>query len=75
MRFSHREYASRGATASVWRCRACGMTARDEARVREDTPVARRASRRPPVDEGPPANPVIDPDVARRLLGEAGSET
>lgn len=73
MRFSHREYVRRGAAASVWRCIACGTISRDEARVREAPPAARARRGRAPVDEGPPPNPVIDPEIARRLLGSDDS--
>lgn len=69
MRFSHRAYAGRGATAAVWRCSACGTLAQDTAAA----PVAQARSprrQRQPIDEGPPPNPVIDPALAARLLGE-----
>ncbi|HEY7928124.1 MAG TPA: hypothetical protein VIG86_12000 [Candidatus Dormibacteraeota bacterium] len=31
-----------------------------------------RSRRHQPVDEGPPTNPVLDPELARRLLEELG---
>lgn len=70
MRFSHREYAGGGATAPIWRCRACGGLSRDAARVRDEAAPSPRSRNRKPVDEGPPENPVIDPELARRLLGD-----
>ena len=71
MRFSHREYAGRGSIAPVWRCVACGALARETARSAEprDAPVARRKHQ--PVDEGPPPNPVISPEMAAELLRES----
>jgi hypothetical protein len=32
-----------------------------------------RSKRHRPVDEGPPTNPVIDPELARRLVEDLGS--
>jgi hypothetical protein len=68
MRFSHREYAGKGSVAPVWRCTACGALARESARAAEprEAPASRR--KRQLVDEGPPQNPVISPDVAAKLL-------
>jgi hypothetical protein len=67
LRFSHRGYAGRGATVAVFRCTACGATS--TAPLPADAAEARRPrTRKPPVDEGPPANPVLDPEIARRLL-------
>lgn len=70
MRLSHLEYAGRGLEAPVRRCPACGEVVRGAARAKQ-SPSANRSSRRAraPVDEGPPANPVLDPETARRLLG------
>ncbi|HEX6538195.1 MAG TPA: hypothetical protein VF155_03335 [Candidatus Dormibacteraeota bacterium] len=69
MRLSHVEYAGRGLEAAVRQCPACGEVARGAPRERQAR-SARRASRRAraPLDEGPPVNPVIDPETARRLL-------
>ena len=68
MRFSHREYAGRGSQLAVFRCRACGATAR--APVPHDAEGKRIVrSRKSPVDEGPPDNPVIDPETAKKLFG------
>ncbi len=70
LRFSHVEYASRGLERSVRRCAACGSVVRGEPQ-----PKRQRSGERPPrrakapVDEGPPSNPVLDSDTARRLLG------
>jgi uncharacterized protein with PIN domain len=66
--FSHREYAGRGASAAVLRCRACGEVVRDAAREASQ-PVQRHRSRHHrDLEAGPPANPVLDPDIAARLL-------
>lgn len=74
MRFSHREYAGGGASAPVWRCKLCGALTRDTARAREEQPAQRRSRQRAPVDEGPPENPVLDPEIARRLLDGRSEE-
>lgn len=69
LRLSHVEYAGRGLEAPVRTCPACGEVVRGMARAKVQR-SAERASRRAkaPVDEGPPANPVLDPETARRLL-------
>jgi DNA-directed RNA polymerase subunit RPC12/RpoP len=74
LRTSHREYAGRGQSTMVLRCAACGHTVSGAARSDSERAVrARRvSSKHRPVDEGPPSNPVIDPDVAARLLEELG---
>ena len=73
---SHREYAGGGATVAVMRCRACGATVRGGARNDADAAAERaragRSRRHRPVDDGPPSNPVLDPEVARRLLQDLG---
>jgi uncharacterized protein with PIN domain len=68
MRFSHREYAGKGMSAAVLRCASCGDVIRDAAR--ESAPVVQRhtSKRHRDLDEGPLANPVLDPDIAARLL-------
>ncbi|MDQ6847476.1 MAG: hypothetical protein M3019_07835 [Candidatus Dormibacteraeota bacterium] len=57
------------------RCAACGYAVSGATRKDADRPVANRgrSGRHRPVDEGPPTNPVIDPEMARRLLDELGS--
>jgi hypothetical protein len=67
-RFSHRSYAGGGAAMAVFRCTTCGTTS--AAPVPQDSTSSRprQRSRKAPVDEGPPANPVLDPETARRLL-------
>jgi hypothetical protein len=68
LRFSHIEYAGRGQEVAVRRCSSCGAVVRGEPRPRPAS--GGRSKRRPraPLDEGPPANPVIDAEIARRLL-------
>lgn len=71
LRFSHIEYAGRGQEIAVRRCTSCGAVVRGQPRPRQAKTGGRSERRaRAPLDEGPPANPVIDPEVARRLLGE-----
>ena len=69
---SHRQYTGRGFSADVLRCRACGRTVTAEPRADAERPRANpgRSRRHEPVDEGPPSNPVLDPEIARRLLAE-----
>ena len=70
LHFSHVEYAGRGNEVAVLRCSSCGAVVRGPARPRQARSAARSSRRsHAPVDEGPPVNPVIDPDTARRLLG------
>jgi hypothetical protein len=54
----------------VLRCSACGHTVNGAARNDADRTPANggRSRRHQPVDEGPPSNPVINADLARRLL-------
>ena len=69
LRFSHVEYAGRGQQQVVWRCRACGNVERSAPRARDEGEERRPAARaKPAVDEGPPANTVLDADLAKRLL-------
>jgi hypothetical protein len=62
----------------VLRCAACGHTVLGGTQSDADRNADRssggrgRSRRHRPVDEGPPTNPVIDPEVARRLLEELG---
>jgi hypothetical protein len=74
MRLSHREYAGAGNSTAVLRCASCGRTATGSTRADADrrAPDAGRSRRHQPIDEGPPPNPVLDPEVARRLLEELG---
>jgi hypothetical protein len=74
MRVSHREYAGAGSSTVVLRCASCGRTATGSTSSDADRRAAStgRSRRHQPVDEGPPPNPVLDPEVARRLLEELG---
>jgi uncharacterized protein with PIN domain len=68
LRFSHREYAGKGMSAAVLRCAGCGDVIHDTAR--ESAPVQQRhtSKRHRDLDAGPPPNPVLDPEIAARLL-------
>ncbi|MHB8538154.1 MAG: hypothetical protein ACYDCS_09055 [Candidatus Dormibacteria bacterium] len=68
LRFSHREYAGRGTSAAVLRCATCGEVIRDAARETVKTPQRHTSKHHRDLDAGPPANPVIDPELAARLL-------
>jgi hypothetical protein len=68
LRFSHREYAGKGASAAVLRCAGCGDVIHDAAREAINRPQRHTSKRHRDLDAGPPANPVIDPDLAARLL-------
>jgi uncharacterized protein with PIN domain len=66
--FSHREYAGRGASAAVLRCRACGEVIRDAPREAPQPAQRHKSKHHRDLDAGPPANPVLDPSIAARLL-------
>jgi predicted Zn finger-like uncharacterized protein len=74
LRVSHRVYAGAGASTVVLRCAACGHSLQGTTRSDADREPSNggRSRRHQPVDEGPPPNPVLDPDLARRLLEEMG---
>jgi hypothetical protein len=74
LRVSHREYAGGGASTVMLRCAACGHRLRGATRRDADRQPSNRGRSRShqPVDEGAPPNPVLDADVARRLLEELG---
>ena len=71
LRLSHRQYRGRGESVAVYRCQSCGATM---TRAASSQPKVVR-SRKPPVDEGPPQNFVIDPGVAAKLLQQLKEET
>jgi uncharacterized protein with PIN domain len=68
LRFSHREYAGRGTSSAVLRCAACGDVIRDMARETAQAPQRHTSKRHRDLDAGPLDNPVIDPELAARLL-------
>ncbi|MEO8898387.1 MAG: hypothetical protein ABI352_05345 [Candidatus Dormibacter sp.] len=74
MRVSHREYAGAGTSTVALRCASCGRTATGSTRADADRRGANagRSRRHQPIDEGPPPNPVLDPELARRLLEDLG---
>lgn len=68
--FSHVEYRGRGSEVPVLRCSGCGNVVRGQSRPRQARSAERSRRRaRAPIDEGPPSNPVLDPETVRRLLG------
>jgi hypothetical protein len=71
---SHREYAGGGSSTVVLRCATCGHTVSGPTGSDAERRGAGggRSAKHRPVDEGPPANPVIHPELARRLLEELG---
>jgi uncharacterized protein with PIN domain len=71
LRFSHREYAGKGMSAAVLRCGACGEVIRDAARETSQKPQRHTSKRHRDLDAGPLDNPVIDPEIAARLLESA----
>ena len=74
LRVSHREYSGAGNSTMVLRCASCGRTVAGSTRSDADRRAAGvgRSRRHLPVDAGPPTNPVLDPELARRLLEELG---
>jgi ribosome-binding protein aMBF1 (putative translation factor) len=73
-RFSHTSYVRAGESVALHVCTSCGAAYRGGVRgpdqpARDDRRGGRER-RRPPVDEGPPANPVLD-EATARLLREA----
>jgi hypothetical protein len=72
MRFSHREYAGRGTSSAVLRCTGCGDVIRDSAREAAPTKQRHTSKRHRDLDAGPLENPVIDPELAARLLESTG---
>jgi len=74
LRFSHREYVSRGLQAVIRRCGNCGHSERDAPRAHVSNPGRDAGRRRPALDEGAPRNPVLDPETASRLLGPGSNE-
>src|SRR5438132_13363763 len=79
IRFSHREYSGDGRTVAVYRCRACGAVTKRAPMLQSDTARDAQARggksrRHRDIDEGPPLNPVIDPETAARLLEGHGAD-
>ncbi len=64
---SHLEYLGGGRSLPVYVCSGCGLG------YRGDGPAAPAASshrsRKPLPEGGSPENPVLDPEIARRILG------
>jgi len=78
-RFSHAAYVRAGESVALYVCTSCGTAYRGGARGGDQPPgrdarPGGRASRRPPVDEGPPANPVLDEATARMLREAMGGQ-
>lgn len=66
LRRSHLEYLGNGRTLPVFACGACGLAYRGRSGERPAPMGSRRP--RPMPDGGHPANPVIEPGLADRLL-------
>jgi len=75
LRFSHREYAGKGTSAAVLRCVSCGDAVRDAAREAVQATQRHRSKHHRDLEEGPPANPVLDPSIAARLLESTRDST
>jgi uncharacterized protein with PIN domain len=75
LKFSHREYAGRGTSAAVLRCTGCGEVTRDAAREAPQAAQRHRSKHHRDLEEGPPANPVLDPITAARLLESTRDST
>lgn len=78
-RFSHTVYVRAGESLALYVCSSCGTAYRGGSRGGDQQPgrdsrPGGRASRRPPVDEGPPANPVLDEETARLLREALGGQ-
>ena len=64
--FSHREYTGHGTERVVWRCKNCGSQTRTDSRPASPR-KSNYSSKKKPIDEGPPHNPVIDSATAEKL--------
>jgi len=75
-RFSHTAYQRAGVSVALYVCTSCGTAFRGGARGGDDAPAqarnAGRERRRPTIDEGPPANPVLDEATAAMLREALG---
>lgn len=76
-RFSHTAYQRAGMSVALYVCTSCGTAFRGGIRGGDEPAPARsggRERRRPAIDEGPPANPVLDEATARMLREALGTE-
>jgi ribosome-binding protein aMBF1 (putative translation factor) len=78
-RFSHTAYVRAGESVALHVCTSCRTAYRGGARRADDPPRGEsrrvgRERRHAPVDEGPPANPVLDEATARMLRDALGGE-
>ena len=76
-RFSHTAYERAGVSVALYVCTSCGTAYRGGRRGGDDQPATPvrsggRERRRPSIDEGPPANPVLDETTARMLREALG---
>jgi len=76
-RFSHTKYERAGVSVAMYVCTSCGTAFRGGRRGGDDQPATPvrsggRERRRPTIDEGPPANPVLDEATARMLREALG---
>jgi rubredoxin len=76
-RFSHTAYVRAGESVALYVCSSCGTAYKGGPRggdrqPERDNRSAMRDRKRPPVDDGPPANPVLDEATARMLKEALG---
>ena len=64
---SHLEYLGAGRSLPVYVCSGCGLGYRGDGPAAPAEPSHR--SRKPLPQGGAPDNPVLDPEIARRILG------
>ena len=75
VRWNHTAYLGHGESAGVYTCQRCGLAYHGPLRVRSDPGRGRRHQQTPAVAlGGPPANPVLDPATAERLLARLRQE-
>ena len=68
--WSHLEYLGAGRSLPVYVCSGCGLGYRGDG-ASAPSPSPRR-SRKPLPEGGSPDNPVLDSEIARRILGSQG---
>lgn len=66
IRWSHLLYLGRGRSAPLYHCAGCGLVYRGSEDTGARMPAVAR-KQRPLPEEGPPANPVLDEEIAAKL--------